>query len=90
MSRPDFARWSVTMGATSFDGSSTTSVLPHLSAVGIVTEVVLKPPEPAKTIPWLEPNDPSKQSNDDVPPEPQVSPRSARNACAATESASTR
>ena len=72
-------RCSITIGATSFDGSSTTSVPPHLSAVGIVTDVVLKPPEPAKTMPCDEPNEPSKQSSGDLPPAPQVSALSARN-----------
>ena len=38
---PAASRCFETMGATSFEGSSTISEPPHFSAVGIVTEVVL-------------------------------------------------
>jgi hypothetical protein len=45
---------------------------PTLSAVGTVTDVVLKPPEPAKTMPCEEPKEPSKQRSGALPPAPQV------------------
>ncbi len=89
-SLPAAPRCAQTIGATSFDGSSTISVPPHFNAVGIVTDVVLKPPEPAKTIPCEDPNEPSKHSNGDLPPAPQVSDAPARNAWFPTLSLSTR
>ena len=60
------------------------------SAVGTVTDVVLKPPLPAKTIPWVEPNEASKHSSGDLPPAPHVYRSSARNPRSATVSLSTR
>src|SRR5690606_36821803 len=71
--RPALRRCSITMGATSLDVSSTTRLPPHFREVGIVTDVVLNPPEPAKTIPWDEPNEPSKHKSGFLPPPPQLS-----------------
>ena len=88
--RPASSRCLDTLGATSLEGSSTMRAPPHFSAVGIVTDVVLKPPDPANTIPCEEPNEPSKHRSGDVPPAPHVSLASARKEAPAIVSRSTR
>ena len=61
-----------TMGPSSREGSSTTAAPVQVSRVGTATEVVLKPPDPAKTRAWVGPVRQGSTSSGAVPPWPQL------------------
>src|ERR1019366_5070233 len=75
---PMRARALCTIGPISREGSSTTAAPVQVSIVGTPTEVVLKPPEPATTSAWVDPERQGSINSGAVPPCPQEREDSAR------------
>ena len=68
-------RWrrnAVTIGPISREGSSTTTEPVQVSRVGMPMEVVLKPPEPARTRAWVDPMRQGSMSRGSLPPRAQL------------------